>query len=331
MTPAAASTSPGAPHHGSLPAPQRVAFLGPLGTFTEQAVLTQPDLAAAELVTMPSMLDVLHAVNDGEVDVGFAAIENALEGSVSVTADTLAFDVDLLIEREVVMPVRMHLLGTPDATLEDVREIVSIPVASAQCRRFFHETLAGKVTFRTVDSTAEAARLVADTGDKSLAAVANALAATNYGLSTLASNIEDHPDNATRFLAVRKGLVPPPTGHDKTTLVVFQRADRPGSLLSILQEFAARSINLTWLESRPTKRGLGDYCFLLDFEGHVQDEVVGDCLRSLRAEQADVKFLGSYPAFGEHGTAIRADVTEAFRRADAWLSDVRSNIARPAP
>ncbi|MEO9224552.1 MAG: prephenate dehydratase [Acidimicrobiales bacterium] len=326
MTSTAASASPAAPHGDSLPVPRRVAFLGPLGTFTEEALLTQPDLAAAELVPMPSMLDVLHAVHNGEADVGFAAIENALEGSVSVTADTLAFDVDLLIEREVVLPVRMQLLGVPGAAVDGVREIVSIPIAAAQCRRFIHDRLGGSVRFRDVDSTAEAARVAAEAGDPTVAAVANSLAATKYGLAILATNIEDHPDNATRFLALRRNLVPAPSGHDKTTLVVFQHADRPGSLLAILQEFAARSINLTWLESRPTKRGLGDYCFLLDFEGHIEDEVVGDCLRSLKAEQADVKFLGSYPAFGDGGAAVRADVTASFRQADEWLAGLRTNI-----
>lgn len=272
------------------------------------------------------MLDVLQAVAEGDADAGFVAIENALEGSVTVTADALAFDVDLLIEREVVLPVQMHLLGLPGARLEDVDEVLSIPVAAAQCRRFMHERLGG-VPVRAVDSTAEAARLVAERGSKTLAAVANTLAAKNFGLDVLAAEIEDHPGNATRFVAVRRGIVPAPTGHDKTSLVVFQHADRPGSLLAILQEFAARSINLTLLQSRPTKRGLGDYCFLIDFEGHVADEVVADCLRSLKAEQADVKFLGSYPAAGAHGAALRADVAEAFRRADVWLAGIRSRIA----
>jgi prephenate dehydratase len=303
-----------------------VAFLGPPGTFTEQALRTQPDLAAAELVVLPSMLDVLHAVDDGKVEAGFVAIENAIEGSVSIAVDTLAFDVDLLIQREVVLPVHMHLLGVPGATLDQVREVRSIPVAAAQCRRFLHEKLGGDVPLVPVDSTAEAARRVAEGGDPSIAALANGLAAENFGLDVLAEGVEDHPDNATRFVAVQRQVVPAPTGHDKTTLVIFQHADRPGSLLAILQEFAARSINLTWLESRPTKRGLGDYCFLCDFEGHIADEVVADCLRSLKAEQADVKFLGSYPAAGDHGPAVRAGVAEAYRRADDWLTELRRHV-----
>lgn len=274
---------------------------------------------------MPSMLDVLQAVDDGTADVGFAAIENAIEGTVNVTLDTLAFDVDLLIQREVVIPIEMHLLGLPAARLDEIREVVSIPVAAAQCRRFLHETL-GAANFREVDATAEAARQVAAADDPAIAAVANKLAAEAYGLVSLADGIEDHPGNATRFVAVARKFVLPPSGHDKTTVVIFQHADRPGSLLAILQEFAARSINLTKLESRPTKRGLGHYCFIIDFEGHVADEVVADCLRTLKAEQADVKFLGSYPAAGAQGAAVRRDVAEAFQRADAWIADIRERV-----
>ena len=135
----------------------------------------------------------------------------------------------------------------------------------------------------------------------------------------LATDIEDHPENETRFGVVARDTIPAPTGHDKTSIVVFQKADEPGSLLAILQEFAARAINLTNLHSRPTKRGLGDYCFLIDLEGHVADELVADCLRDLKSKQADVKFLGSYPAAGAHGETRRRDAEAAWRRADEWV------------
>ena len=129
------------------------------------------------------------------------------------------------------------------------------------------------------NSNAEAARLVAEEADGRSAAVAPALAAKIYGLDVLASDIEDHPENETRFVLVGRDGIPAPTGHDKSTIVVFQRTDRAGSLLAILQEFAARAINLTKLESRPTKKALGDYCFIIDLEGHLADELVADCLR----------------------------------------------------
>jgi prephenate dehydratase len=149
-----------------------------------------------------------------------------------------------------------------------------------------------------------------------------------YGLEVLEHEIEDHPENATRFVVVAPAGVPARTGHDKTSIVVFQRADAPGSLLGILQEFAARSINLTKLESRPTKRALGDYCFLIDLEGHVADEVVADALRELKIKQGEVKFLGSYPAAGEHGPAVRRDADQAWAAANAWLRDLRDQVRR---
>ena len=309
------------------PAPTRVGFLGPRGTFTEQALLTQPDLAAADLVPYPTMADVLRATETGEIDWGFVAIENSIEGTVNVTSDTLAFDVDVLIQREVVIPIQQHLMSVPGSVLAAITEVVSIPHATAQARQFLHRELPS-VRTRAANSTAEAARLVAEAADPKVAAIGNALAAQIYGLEVMAEDIEDHPENETRFVAVAPHVVPAPTGHDKTSLVVFQREDAPGSLLAILQQFAARSINLTNLQSRPTKKGLGDYCFLIDLEGHVADDVVADCLKVLRAMGHEVKFLGSYPAAGEHGAAVREAADDAMRSAEAWLADIRGRIAR---
>lgn len=311
---------------GSSPvAARRVGYLGPAATFCEQALLTQSDLAALELVPYPSMPAVLRATETGDVDLGVVAIENALEGMVNVTVDTLAFGVDLLIQREIVLPVHLDLLATPDATLEGITTVASMPVALGQCRDYLGEHLPNAVE-RGMDSTAEAARWVAETGDPTVAALANTLAGERYGLATLATSIEDHPDNATRFVVVGPESVPAPSGHDKTTIMVFQHDDRPGSLLAILQEFAARSINLSRLESRPTKSGLGNYCFLIDLDGHIADEVVADALRTIHAEQQSVKFLGSYPAAGANGAAMRADVTVAAREADTWMNNLRRNI-----
>ena len=306
--------------------PVRVGFLGPRGTFTEQALLTQPDLAAADLVPYPTMADVLRATETGEVEVGFVAIENSIEGTVNVTSDTLAFDVDVLIQREVVIPIQQHLMAVPGATLAGIDEVVSIPHATAQARRFLHRELPS-VRTRAANSTSEAARLVAEAADPKVAAIGNQLAASIYGLEVLAADIEDHPENETRFVAVAPGVVPAPTGHDKTSIVIFQREDAPGSLLAILQQFAARSINLTNLQSRPTKKGLGDYCFLIDLEGHVADDVVADCLKVLRAKGHEVKFLGSYPAAGAHGPAVREAADDAARGAEAWVAEIRSRIA----
>jgi prephenate dehydratase len=306
----------------------RIGFLGPPGTFHEQALLSQPDLAGNDLCSLPSIPEVLTAVEAGDVELGFVAIENSIDGTVNVTLDALTFETALLIQREVVLNIELHLLGRPGTALADVSRVLSFPTATAQVRGFLARTLPG-ATWEATNSTSEAARLVAEADAGGLAAVAPAHAGELYGLEVLAADIADHPENQTRFVLVRPTGVPAATGHDKTTVVCFQRADRPGSLLTILQEFAARGINLTKLESRPTKRGLGDYCFTIDLEGHIADEVVADCLRTLKAELADVKFLGSYPAAGEHGESVRRDADAAWRAADEWLRQVRAGIAAP--
>ena len=308
----------------------RIAFLGPPGTFTEEALLTEADLAAGELVPLRSVPDVLAAVERREVDLGVVPIENSIEGTVNVTLDTLTFDADLLVQREIVLSVQLNLLAPSGVSLSGISRVVSIPHATAQCRGFLLRELpdADQVA---ANSTAEAARDLAASGANDTAAIGTALAAKLYGLDVLAADIEDHPENETRFFVVGPpGAIPPATGHDKTTVVCFQRADRPGALLAILQEFAARAINLTKLESRPTKRGLGRYCFIIDLEGHVDDELVADCLRDLRSKLEDVKFLGSYPAAGEHGPAVRRDAEAAWRNADEWIQELRGQVRRSA-
>jgi prephenate dehydratase len=304
-----------------------VGFFGPQGTFTEQALHTQPELITGEIVPYPSIRDVITATEAGDVDLGFIPIENAIEGSVNVTLDTLVFDTELLIEREVVIPISMCLIAHPGVALDDITTIVSFPHAIAQCYGFMAKNLPDGITTVAANSTADAVRELAESGDRHIAALGPARAAEVYGLAVLAEGIEDHPENETRFVAVAPAGIPASTGHDKTTIVVFQRADAPGSLLAILQEFAARAINLVKLESRPTKRGLGDYCFLIDLEGHVDDELVADCLRDLKSKH-DVKFLGSYPAAGDHGPAARREADVAWRRADDWLTELRSQVER---
>jgi prephenate dehydratase len=303
-----------------------VAYFGPPGTFTEEALLTQEDLAAAKRSPQRSVPDVIAAVEQGEFDVGLVPIENMIEGSVSVTLDTLAFDSELLIQREIDLPVSLNLCAKPGVALADVRTVVSFPHAIAQCRNWLAKKLPNADS-RASYSTAEAAAEVSRSKRGDLAAICNHLAAERYGLDVLATEIEDHPENQTRFVLVGSGI-PAPTGHDKTTIVCFQREDRPGSLLSILQEFAARAINLTKLESRPTKRGLGDYCFFIDAEGHIADELVADVLRNLSAKQGDVKFLGSYPVGGplEAGVERRRAAGRAWKHATNWVAQLRAQI-----
>lgn len=302
-----------------------VGYLGPEGTFTEAAILSEPDLAAAEHILCRSHADVLFRAGQGEIDFGFCAIENAIEGTVNVIQDTLAFDTDLLIQREVIIPITMNLLVRPGTSVSDIKQVISYPHALAQVRGYIREHLPHADT-EAANSTADAARILAERGDAHTAAVGTELAAQTYGLEVAVAGIEDHKENKTRFVLVAPRGIPAPTGHDKTSIVVFQRADRPGSLLAILQEFAARSINLTKLESRPTRTSLGDYCFMLDLEGHVADEIVSDCLKNLRAKQANVKFLGSYPAAGDHAHDVRQEANAAWSDAESWLDELRSQV-----
>ncbi len=308
-----------------MTSPPSIGYLGPHGTFTEQAVLSEPDLAGYEARLFPSMPAVLSAVESGELDFGFAAIENSIEGTVNATIDTLAFSSNLLIQREVVIPISMELLVAPETTLDSIETVVSFPHAIAQCRVWLAEHLP-RARHTAANSTADAVELVATAQDRTVAAIGNRLAGTIYGLDVLVSGIEDTKDNQTRFVTVAREGVPKITGNDKTSIVIFQRDDRPGSLLSILQEFSARQINLSKLESRPTKKGLGNYCFIMDLDGHISDAVVADALKNIMAKQAEVKFLGSYPTVGTGATQARAEANAAWQSAEDWLAGLRSQI-----
>jgi prephenate dehydratase len=271
------------------------------------------------------MTEVLFAVAEGEIDQGVVPVENAIEGTVNAIVDTMAFDVDVLIQREMLEPVSLNLLVQPGASVDQVTRLIAIPVASSQCRTWLRDHLPA-VEYVAANSNAQAAELAAAEGDPTVAALANERAAELYGLEVAAAEIEDHPENSTRFVLVSRSGVPAPTGHDKTSIVIYQRADTPGSLLRILQEFAARSINLSLLLSRPTKTSLGEYCFMLDLEGHIADPIVADCLRSLRAHQANVKFLGSYPAAGAAAPAAREQNNSDVAEAASWLESYLKQI-----
>ena len=307
---------------------KRIGFFGPFGTFTEQALQTQADLAQAELVPFRSVPDVLDAVANGDVDAGFVPIENSIEGTVNFTQDALIFDYELLIQREVVLDIEHCLLARKGTTLADVTIVHSIPVATAQCSGWLRTNLP-HADVQVANSTADAARTVGRIGaeETGMAALAPANAAALYGLEVIARDIADHAGNQTRFVLVAREGIPASTGHDKTGIVVFQRADEPGSLISILQEFAARRINLSLLSSRPTKAGgLGDYCFIIYADGHVGDELMADVLRDLHTKQGGVKFLGSYPAAGEQAHSAREHADSRWKDADDWVSHLRTQI-----
>ena len=304
-----------------------IGYLGPRGTFTEQAVFSQPDLARLKHEPVNGIAQVLKEVEEGRIDLGLVPIENMLEGSVTATLDTLAFEADLFIQREVVININLNLLVKPGVALKDIERVRSYPMAYAQCRRYLNDFLPD-VTLEATHSTAHAASELAESDNHDIAAIAPQRSADVYGLEVLATDIEDHPENKTRFVLVGRDEIVAPTGHDKTTLMVYQHDDAPGSLLVLLAEFSARSVNLTNLQSRPTKAALGQYCFLIECEGHIADDVVADTMRGLRAKAADVKFMGSYPSVSgsqDEQTSNRDSLTEA----ESWVTELRSRIRKP--
>ena len=308
--------------------PARYAFLGPAGTFAEAALRTLPAAASAELVPCASVIDALDAVREGDADGAMVPLENSVEGSVSTTLDQLANGDPLHITREVLLPVTFVLLGRPGTELAAVQRVTTHPHAEAQCRGWVRSHLP-RASWVPAPSTARAAELVADPASGYDAAIASPLAGERYGLEPLASDIGDNPGAVTRFvLAARPAPPPPPTGADRTTLVLFERDDHPGALLEMLTEFAVRGVNLTRLESRPTGSGLGRYCFSVDCEGHVMEARVGEALTALRRICADVRFLGSYPRADGTAAALRHGTSDAdFADAKAWLQSLRTGAA----
>jgi prephenate dehydratase len=302
----------------------RLGYLGPSGTFAEAALLSMPRAADAELVPAASVTTALEAVRSGEVDAALVPIENSVEGSVSATLDELGFGEPLVIIDEVALPVRFSLLGRPGTGMSAVRTLATHPHAAAQCRAWIETHLPG-VRAIPAASTAGAAAALWNDPQPYDAAIAQRIAADRYDLAVLADGIEDNEEASTRFVLVaRPGQLPPRTGADKTTLMLFMRMDHAGALLEILTEFAVRGINLTRLESRPTKKVLGDYYFSVDLEGHVTEARVGEALMGLRRVCAQVRFLGSYPRHDGREPVIRSGVSdEDFADAQRWLRSVQ--------
>jgi len=283
-------------------APTRFAYLGPEGTFAEAALRSVVDSSEGTAVPQPSVAAALAAVRSGDADAALVPLENSVEGSVPATMDGLADGDPLVIVREVFLPVTMTLAGRPGQTLDGVRSLGSHPHALAQCARWLAGDLP-EVTPMPFNSTATAAAAVA-AGELD-AAVCAPIAAERYGLVALVDDIADHAGAVTRFVLVSPpGELPPPTGNDKTSLVAVV-GDRTGALLELLQEFAVRGINLTRIESRPTRERLGVYSFSLDCEGHLADQPVAEALAALEHVCDDVRFLGSYPrADGRKNRAV---------------------------
>jgi prephenate dehydratase len=317
------------PTPGGAAAQQRVAFLGPEGTFTaEAAARVAPH---ADRLPVASIPDVFAAVREGRVDLGVVPIENLIEGSVNATLDELAFGPPgVHVRGEVLVPISMNLLARPGVELADVTALRSHPHALAQCREWVAAHLPG-VEQHASTSTAEAAKEVAEEpqGGTTSAALGTRLAAERYGLRVLAADVHDRRGNLTRFAVLGRRMAGP-SGADKTSVVVFFGEDRPGLLLRILDELALRGINLTKIESRPTKTTLGEYCILIDCEGHPTEARLSAALRAVHRHVAELRILGAYPrADGIAAVPEPAEADDAYRQAQVWYDDLLARMDRP--
>jgi prephenate dehydratase len=265
----------------------KVAILGPRGTFSEEAAFlfdSNPDILLCHDIE-----GIFGHVISGSADYGIVPVENSLEGSIGMTSELLLKE-DVKIFKEIVLDIRHSLIGLEGTSIGDISEIISHPHALVQCKGLLKEL---NVKTRNFSSTADAAREVAEKGLKDTAAIAPKVAASLYGLKIHREDIQDEDRNQTRFFVISKEDHER-TQNNKTSLVIGLK-DRPGALYDALKSFAERNINLTKIESRPSRKALGDYIFYIDLEGHREDEAVSEVLDELKANTAFLKVLGSYP------------------------------------
>jgi prephenate dehydratase len=274
----------------------RIAYLGPAGTFTEDALGEAIPAGGFEPLRTPTIPDAILAVERGDADRALVPIENSLEGSVRPTLDTLAFEAAAVtIVGEHDYRVRVHLIAREGTRAEDVEAVLSHPQPLAQCQRFLRQRFP-EVELRNSSSTAAAVRMVSESS-RPWAALGARAAAALYGCELLLEGVEDQDDNVTRFVWIAAaGNEPEGAGPWKTSLVFSEvGADHPGALVECLSEFSDRGINLTRIESRPLRQGLGQYMFFCDLEGRETDPGVAEAIAALRTKAASVRILGSYP------------------------------------
>ncbi len=308
---------------------ERIGYLGPAGTFSEVALRSRPESTSAQTLPYGSVDAALTALRSGEIDGAVVPIENSIEGGVPATLDSLASGEPLRVVGEMVIPVTFVLAVRPGTGFADITAVSTHPHGWAQVRRFAAEHLS-ETGFVPATSTAAAAVDLAGGADSwhaataYQAAVCHEMVARDHGLEILASDIGDNKAAVTRFVLVsRPGPLPERTGSDKTSVVLFQKLDYPGGLLGLLEQFAVRGINMTRLESRPTGESLGQYCFSIDFEGHLHDPRVAEALMGLQRVCAQVRFLGSYPSADGRPAAVRpVHDAPAYDEAKTWLADL---------
>ena len=299
-----------------------IAFLGPEGTFAHAAVRALSTAADASLLPMANVTLAIEAVRNGEADAALVPLENSVEGAVPATLDELANGAPLIIAEETYLAVTFELMARPGTSMADVRSVATHAHAEAQVRRWLIKNLPD-AEVSLVGSTAGAAQAVARCEYD--AAVGATVAGELYGLDVIAHDIADNAGAVTRFVRLTRPAPPAArTGNDRTTLVAYLRDNHSGALLEILEEFATRGINLTRIESRPTKGRIGQYCFSIDCEGHIDEERVGDAIAALHRVCGDVRYLGSYPrGDGEQGPVPAGRTDPEFTEARTWLARVR--------
>jgi prephenate dehydratase len=281
----------------------KVSYLGPAGTYNEEALLASVAEAQPrpELLPKATIFDAIRAVELGEVDRGFVPFENSIEGSVRSTLDALAFDTSgVRIVGEFDHPIRHNLIARKELGLEEIEVVLSHPQANAQCARFIRSELPD-AEIRAVASTSEGVRQIAESS-RPWAALGSAAAATAHRCTILRQGVEDEADNVTRFVWITHDDYEPTCeggGRWRTTLVFYELGnDRPGALVEALQEFSDRGVNMTRIESRPRRDGLGRYLFFIDLDGAATDERPAAALEALRGKAETVRILGSYPVTG---------------------------------
>jgi prephenate dehydratase len=274
----------------------RIAYLGPRGTFSEDALWAAVGGEEVDAVPAATVPEAIIGVREGRVDRALVPFENSIEGAVTATLDTLAFDADgVTLVGEYDLPIRHCLIAREEMPLERIEVVLSHPQASAQCARFVRENLPA-AEVRAAPSTAEAVRTVAES-DQPWAALGAESAARLYGAALLRHGVEDEADNITRFVWVApEGTSAAGSGPWRTSMVFSELGeDHPGALVDALQIFSAREINLTRIESRPLRRGLGRYQFFIDIEGAAGEDPLVEAIEALRSKAESVRVLGSWP------------------------------------
>jgi prephenate dehydratase len=276
---------------------KKISYLGPEGTFSQEALLKySAGLTGLTLIPLPTIIEVIKSIDRGDAEEGVVPIENSIEGSVNITQDILTFESEAKIIRELTLPIKHNLIAKKGIKINKIKKVISHPHATAQCRMFLSANLP-EAEIIAANSTAEAVKKLTEL-DPDTAAIGTKIAARLYNLDIIADDIEDSKANKTRFIFVGN-YIPAKSGFDKTSIVCFLKKDKPGSLFNILKEFADRNINLTKIESRPARKDIGDYVFMIDMEGPIHDKVVYDAIESLRRDVYMIKILGSYPIWTE--------------------------------